>query len=121
MENTEKKLLEALERIKNGNPIHINKEKKLSYSSVEDEALVGRSLCRHYPNVFQKIKDEINLNKAKKIVLTNSKETPQAKNIKEENQILKEQIKLLKKENEEFLVANIALAERIRFLNNRLK
>ncbi len=78
-------------------------------------------MCRHYPNVFQKIKDEINLNKAKKIVLTNSKETPQAKNVKEENQILKEKIKLLKKENEELLVANIALAERIRFLNNKVK
>ncbi len=78
-------------------------------------------MCRHYPNVFQKIKDEINLNKAKKIGLTNSKETPQAKNVKEENQILKEKIKLLKKENEELLVANIALAERIRFLNNKVK
>ena len=78
-------------------------------------------MCRHYPNVYQKIKDEINLNKAKKIGLTNSKEKKKKKNVKEENQILKEKIKLLKKENEELLVANIALAERIRFLNNKVK
>jgi hypothetical protein len=37
MEPTEIKLLEALERIKQGTPIHISKEKKLSFSSVEDE------------------------------------------------------------------------------------
>jgi predicted alpha/beta superfamily hydrolase len=121
MESTEIKLLEALERIKQGNPIHISKEKKLSFSSVEDEALVSRSLSRHYPETFQKIKNEIELNKAKKIVLNNSKESPQAKNLKEENEILKEQIRLLKKEKEELLVANISLAERVRFLNQKIK
>ena len=121
METTEIKLLEALERIKQGKPIHISKEKKLSFSSVEDEALVGRSLCRHYPEVFQKIKEQIELNKTKKIVLSNSKETPQAKNLKEENEILKEQIRLLKEENDELIKANISLAERIRFLNQKIK
>lgn len=121
MEATEIKLLEALERIKQGNPIQISKEKKLSFSSVEDEALVSRSLSRHYPETFQKIKNEIELNKAKKIVLSNSKESPQSKNLKEENEILKEQVRLLKKEKEELLVANISLAERIRFLNQKIK
>lgn len=121
MENTEIKLLEALQRIKDGNPINISKEKKLSYSAVEDEALVGRSLSRHYPEVFEKIKKEIELFKTRKISLKNSVETPQAKNLKEENEILKEQVKLLKREKEELLVANISLAERIRFLNNKIK
>lgn len=121
MEQTEIKLLEALERIKQGNPIHISKEKKLSFSSVEDEALVSRSLSRHYPETFRKIKEEIEIAKVKKIVLNNSKETPQAKNLKEENEILKQQIKLLKKEKEDLLVANVGLAERIRFLNQKIK
>ena len=121
MENTENKLLEALQRIKDGNPINISKEKKLSFSAVEDEALVGRSLSRHYPEVFDKIKKEIELSKTRKISLKNSDETPKAKNLKEENEILKEQVKLLKKEKEELLVANISLAERVRFLNNKIK
>lgn len=121
MENTDVKLLEALERIKNGNPIHISKEKKLSFSSVEDEALVSRSLSRHYPEVFSKIKDEIALYKAKKMILNNSVETSQSKSIKEENEILKEKIKKLKQENEELLVTNVSLAERICFLNQKIK
>lgn len=64
---------------------------------------------------------EIELNKAKKIILNNSKESPQSKNLKEENEIFKEQIKLLKKEKEELLVVNVSLAERIRFLNQIIK
>lgn len=121
MENTEQKLLEALERIKQGNPINISKEKKLSFSSVEDEALVSRSLSRHYPEAFQKVKKEIELSKSKKIFLSSSKDNPQAKNLKEENEILKEQVKLLKKENDELLVVNVSLAERVRFLNQKIK
>lgn len=121
MEQTEIKLLEALERIKQGTTINISKEKKLSFSSVEDEALVSRSLSRHYPNTFNKIKEEIEIAKVKKFVLKNSTETPQARNLKEENEILKEQIKLLKKEKEELLVVNVSLAERIRFLNQKNK
>lgn len=121
METTEIKLLEALDRIKQGKPIHISKEKKLSFSSVEDEALVSRSLSRHYPETFKKIKEEIDTAKVRKIVLKNSNETPQAKNLKEENEILKEQVKLLKKEKEELLAVNVSLAERIRFLNQKIK
>lgn len=119
MELTEIKLLEALDRIKQGNPIHISREKKLSFSSVEDEALVSRSLSRHYPDTFKKIKEEIDIAKIRKIVLNNSNETPKSKNLKEENEIFKEQIKLLKKEKEELLVVNVSLAERIRFLNQK--
>lgn len=121
MEPTEIKLLEAFERIKQGKPIHISKEKKLSFSSVEDEALVSRSLSRHYPRIFNKIKEEIEINKVKKFILKNSGDSPQAKNLKEENEILKEQVKMLKKEKEELLSANVSLAERIRFLNQKFK
>ena len=85
MELTEIKLLEALDIIKQGNPVHISKKKKLSFSSVEDEALVSRSLSRHYPETFEKIKEEIEIAKVRKIVLKTSNETPQAKNLKEEN------------------------------------
>lgn len=121
MEPTEIKLLEALDRIKQGKPIYISKEKKLSFSSVEDEALVSRSLSRHYPETFKKIKEEIDNAKVRKFVLKNSNETPQAKNLKEENEILKEKIRLLKKEKEELVNANISLAERVRFLNQKFK
>jgi hypothetical protein len=119
MELTEIKLLEALDRIKQGKPTHISREKKLSFSSVEDEALVSRSLSRHYPETFKKIKEEIDTAKVRKIVLSNSNETPQSKSLKEENEILKQQIKLLKQEKEELLVVNVSLAERIRFLNQK--
>lgn len=118
MDNTtENKLLEALERIKNGNPINIDKKKKLSFSAVEDEALLSRSLSRHYPEVFDKIKAEIILSKAKKMVSNGPLNEPSS--IKEENNILKEQLKLLKKENQELLSANVALSERVLFLNKR--
>lgn len=118
MENTtENKLLEALERIKNGNPINIDKKKKLSFSAVEDEALLSRSLSRHYPEVFDKIKAEIILSKAKKRVSNGPISEPAS--IKEENNILKEQLKLLKKENQELLSANVSLSERVLFLNKR--
>lgn len=88
---------------------------------MEDEALVSRSLFRHYPETFKKIKEEIDTAKVRKIVLKNSNETPQAKNLKEESEILKEQVKLLKKEQKELLVINVSLAERIRFLNQKIK
>lgn len=65
--------------------------------------------------------NRIDTAKVRKIVLKNSNETPQAKNLKEENEILKEQVKLLKKEKEELLVVNVSLAERIRFLNQKIK
>lgn len=119
MEMTEIKLLEALERIKSSNPIHISKTKKLSFSAVEDEALVSRSLSRHYPNVFEKIKKEIELVKANKIVSLNSENPGSAISLKDENKFLKEQIKQLKKEKNDLITANVALADRIRFLNNR--
>jgi cell division protein FtsB len=44
--------------------------------------------------------------------MKNSNETPQAKNLKEENEILKAQVKLLKQEKEELLVVNVSLAEK---------
>lgn len=123
MEPTEIKLLESLERIKKGKTIHISKEKKLSFSSVEDEALVSRSLSRHYPKNFKKIKEEIDTNKVRKFLLKNSHETTQAKNFKEENEVLKAQVKLLKqeKEKEKLLVVNVILTEIIKFLNQKIK
>lgn len=114
---TENKLLEALERIKNGNPINIDKKKKLSFSAVEDEALLSRSLSRHYPEVFNKIKNEIEILKSKKIMVNNKLE--ESTSMRDENIMLKEQVKLLKKENQELLSANIGLSERIIFLNKR--
>lgn len=86
----------------------------MSFSSVEDEVLVSSSLSRPYLKNFKKIKEEIDTAKVRKIVLSNSKENPQVKNLKDENEVLEENIRLLKQEKEE-------LAERVSFLNQNIK
>jgi len=117
---TEQKLLDALDRILKKSPVNISKNRKLSFSSVEDEALLSRSLSRHYPEVFEKIKEAINNNKNKNI-FDNDSEDLVNEDLKNENRILKEQIKLLQKEKDELIVTNISLAERVVFLNNNIK
>lgn len=118
-QTTERKLIEALERIKNGNPINIDNNRKLSFSSVEDEALLSRSLSRHYPEVFGMIKKEIEISKSKKTISMLQLDENKRQSSKDEILILKEQIKLLKQQNSELLIANVSLAERIVFLNNK--
>lgn len=118
-QTTERKLIDALERIKNGEPINIDKNRKLSFSSVEDEALLSRSLSRHYPEVFEMIKKEIESLKNKKTISMIQLNENNNQNLKDENLMLKEQVKLLKKQNLELLNANASLAERVVFLNNK--
>lgn len=118
-QTTETKLIEALERIKNGNPINIDKNRKLSFSSVEDEALLSRSLSRHYPEVFKIIKKEIEVSKGKKSISMLQLDENKSQSLKDEILMLKEQIKLLKKQNSELLITNVSLAERVMFLNNK--
>lgn len=117
---TEKKLNDALNRILEKRNENTPIGKKLSYSLVEDEAQVGRSLIRSYPSVFEKTKELILLQKAKKeigkskvgSISVDKKTKEQNKNLKEENKELKEKI-------DNLIKANIGLAERVRYLESR--
>lgn len=120
MNKTEQNLNDAFERIKNGNTINIAKNRKLSYSSVEDEAKVSRSLLRSYPDLFEKVKEQILLNK-----IQNDAQKP---NINKKQNKLKEILEIEKKKNKDLnlkldnlLKANIGLVERIRYLENELR
>lgn len=123
-QDTEQKLLEALERILKSNTINIKSDRKLSASAVEDEAGVSRSLSRHYPETFQKIKESILLEKSRK-----SKEFSNTSIVdKDKVYPLKNEVKSLKEENKKWqekcdnlLVANIGLAEKIKQLEETLK
>lgn len=111
-QTTERKLIETLGRIKNGNPINIGNNRKLSFSSVEDEALLSRSLSRHYPEVFGMIKKEIEISKSKKPISMLQLD-------ENKSQSLKDEILILKQQNSGLLIANVSLAERVVFLNNK--
>ena len=119
MNKTEQNLSDAFERIKSGNPINVSSGRKLSFSSVEDEARVGRSLLRQYPLLFEKVKEEILLAKIK-----NEKQPPnrskQVEKLKSDLIILKEKNKILETKTDSLLNANIGLAERVRFLEKEL-
>lgn len=93
MNKTEQNLSEAFDRIKNGTTINIPKSKKLSFSAVEDEAGVSRSLLRSYPALFEKIKEQILLNKLinqKKNIVNNDKQNK----LKEELNIEKQKFRI---------------------------
>lgn len=120
MNKTEQILNDAFERIKNGTTINIPKSKKLSFSAVEDEAKVSRSLLRSYPELFSKIKAEILSNKIKK-------ELDKPKNNNCNQNKLREELKAEKAKNKELeikidnlLKNNIGMAERINFLEKKL-
>lgn len=120
MNKTEQNLNDAFERIKNGVTINIAKNRKLSYSSVEDEAKVSRSLLRSYPDIFEKVKNQILLNK-----IQNDSNKP---NNKKRQEKTKENLKIEKEKNKELnlkienlLKANVGLVERIRYLENELR
>lgn len=120
---TEKNLNEALDRILNNTTINIKKGRKLTFSSVEDEAKVGRSLLRSYPIVFERVKTAIFLEKAKKnngINLRKNRQSNEKKNLRELNLKLKEENIKLKEKNEILLRANIGMADRIYFLEKQI-
>ncbi|CAH6923201.1 hypothetical protein AB4562_16850 [Vibrio sp. 10N.222.54.A1] len=59
----EQKLRAALARLKEGKPVHVSPGKRISLSSIEDEAGVGRSLIRHYPDLHKEALDVIKAQK----------------------------------------------------------
>jgi hypothetical protein len=121
---TEKQLNAALERLLNGNPINTKKGRKLSYSAIEDEAKVSRSLIRSYPSVFERAQDLILIEKVKKgkakIGNVSGRQVNEKKNLREANQKLKELNLFLKEKNEILLKANIGMAERIQYLEKQV-
>lgn len=119
MNKTEKKLSDAFDRIQSENTINIAPGKKLSFSSVEDEAKVSRSLLRQYPALFERVKEQIllmKIQKEKKLPNRNK----QVQNLKEDLRISRDKIDNLEIKNESLLKANIGMAERIRFLEKEL-
>lgn len=91
MNKTEQRLSDAFDRIQSESTINTAPRKKLSFSYVEDEARVSRSLLRQYPALFEKVKEQILLIKVKK-----EKKLPnrnkQVENLKEELKVSKEKI-----------------------------
>jgi len=96
-EEKRQKIKDAIERIKAGAPLYIEKSRKFSHSSVEDEARVGKSITRKngYQDLFELITAEKNkLNTTTSSVTKEGKLTSKADNGTKE---LKKKIKELKK------------------------
>jgi len=119
----EQLIIDALHRILNGNPINIDKKRKLSASAVEDEARVSRSLSRHYPDTFVKIQEAILLSKSKNLKDDSGviRKPKTDKNLKEEIKKLKEEKSSLQEKCDKLISSNIGLAERIRYLENKIQ
>ncbi len=119
----EQLIIDALHRILNGNPINIDKKRKLSASAVEDEARVSRSLSRHYPDTFAKIQEAILLSKSKKLKDDTGiiRKPKNDKNLKEEINKLKEDKISLQEKCDKLIAANIGLAQRIRYLESKIQ
>lgn len=94
------KIKDAIERIKAGVPLYIKASRKLSHSSVEDEAGVGKSILRTngYQDLFELVTDEKNNLKPNVSTTKEGKLTSKVNNGTKE---LKAEIKGLKKELKE--------------------
>lgn len=116
LSNTEQKLIEALDRIKNGQTLYTEAGRKLSISSIEDEAGVSRSLSRRYPETFNYLQAEVDKYKEAK----RDKKPSEMKIVRavDEVEILKEKNKLLNERLNKTLASNIALAERVKYLES---
>jgi len=116
LSNTEQKLIEALERIKSGETLYTEAGRKLSISSIEDEAGVSRSLSRRYPETFNYLQAEVDKYKEAK----RDKKPSELKVVRaiDEVEILREKNKLLNERLNKSLAANVALAERVKYLES---
>lgn len=116
LSNTEQKLIAALERIKSGKTIYTEAGRKLSISSIEDEAGVSRSLSRRYPDTFKFLQKEVDKYKEAK----RGKKPSEMKVVRtvDEIEILREKNKLLNERLNKSLAANVALAERVKYLES---
>lgn len=111
------KLIDAFERLKSGNPIRISKSRKISPSAVEDEAGVSRSLLRNndeYQDLFKQVvkakKEQsqgVKLGGNKKL----SSVDPDIKELTQELEKSKSDIKALQKKYDKLLACNAELTQ----------
>lgn len=108
--NSEQKLRDALTRLKEGKPINISQDRKISLSAVEDEARVSRSLIRQYPDLHE---EAIKAKKAQKQGLLSQnvrpKKTEDIDKIKKELAEKKSELSDLRKVNSELIRTNAEL------------
>lgn len=108
--NSEQKLREALTRLTNGAPINISPERKISPSSVEDEAKVSRSLLRHYPDLHE---ETVKAKKAQRQGLLSQcvqqQKTEDIDQIKKELDKKKAEVSELRNANDELIRTNADL------------
>lgn len=118
-EATAKKINEALKRIRLGRPRVVEKSRKLSIASVAEEAGVSRATIHNrYPEVIDQIsmyldRKEANGRGHEKAVLE--------KDLREKNLLLKEEIKLLKKDKIMLASVNETLELELRSLRALIK
>ncbi|NOI34636.1 hypothetical protein F0250_11810 [Vibrio cyclitrophicus] len=108
--SSEQKLRDALTRLKEGKPINISPDRKISLSAVEDEARVSRSLIRQYPDLHE---EAIKAKKAQKQGLLSQnvrqEKTEDIDKIKKELVEKKAELSELCKANNELIRTNAEL------------
>lgn len=118
-EATEKKINEALKRIRLGRPRVVEKSRKLSIASVAEEAGVSRATIHNrYPEII----DQISLYLDRKEARGRShKNALLEKDLREKISLLKDEIKLLKKDKIMLASVNETLELELRSLRALVK
>lgn len=118
-EATEKKINEALKRIRLGRPRVVEKNRKLSIASVAEEAGVSRATIHNrYPEIIDQISIYLDRKEAKD---RSHESAVLEKNLREKNSLLKEEIKLLKKDKIMLASVNETLELELRSLRALIK
>lgn len=110
-------LLAALERITQGSPKRVSKNRKLSVRAVEEEANLGNGSCYYYPEIIDAVKE------AKKVIAVNNEsffinDTANSKDrIRSETRIKEK----YKKENSELKTLVAQMASEHHQLNDLLR
>ncbi|EBB0508978.1 hypothetical protein AB6848_06110 [Serratia proteamaculans] len=116
-EYTLQALLAALERITQGSPKRVSKNRKLSVRAVEEEANLGNGSCYYYPEIIDAVKE------AKKVIAVNNEsffinDTANSKDrIRSETRIKEK----YKKENSELKTLVAQMASEHHQLNDLLR
>lgn len=111
------KLDDAFKRLKEGKPIRVNASRKISPTSVEDEAGVARSTLRNteiYKKLFDEIVDYKNTNQKLTTKGSNSKLTsidPNEKALREKLNKTKQKLRELEEKYDKLLACNAELTQ----------
>lgn len=118
-EATEKKINEALKRIRLGRPRVVEKSRKLSIASVAEEAGVSRATIHNrYPEIIDQISMYLDRKEAKG---RSHKSSVLEKDLREKISLLKDEIKLLKKDKIMLASVNETLELELRSLRALIK